>query len=162
MGSLGYVHGIPAYTMVQMGRDGHSRLPMAWDRWDSSMRSQHTPWYRWVGTDTLDYQWHGILGIRPWDPSIHHGTDGSGRTLWTTNGMGSLGFVHGIPAYTMVQMGRDGHCGLPMAWDPWDTSMGSKHTPRYRWVGKDTVDYQWHGILGIRPWDPSIHHGTDW
>ena len=105
-------------------------LPMERDPYDTSMGSQ---WYRWVGKDTVDYQWHGILGI----------------------------YVHGILAYTMVQMGRDGHSGLPMAWDPWDTSMGSQHTPWYRWVGMDTLDYQWHGILGIRPWDPSIHHGTE-
>ena len=105
MGSLGYVHGIPAYAMVQIGRDGHCGLPMAWDPWDMSMGSQHTPWYRWVG---------------------------------------------------MV-----GHSGLPMAWDPWDTSMRSQHTPWYRWVGMDTVDYQWHGIPRIRPWDPSIHLGTE-
>ena len=128
MGSFN-VHGIPAYTTVQMGRNGHCGLPMAWDPWDTSMGSQHTPRYRWVGTDTV--------------------------------GMGSLGYVHGIPAYTTVQMGRDGHCGLSMTWDPWDTSMGSQHTPWYRWVGMDTVDYQWQRIPRIRPWDPSIHHGTE-
>ena len=81
-----------------------------------------------------------------------------GMDIWTTNGIGSLGYVHGIPAYIMVQMGRDGHSGLPMAWDPWDSSMGSQHTPWYRWVGMDTVDYQCQGTPTIRPWDPS---GTD-
>ena len=70
---LRYVHGIP---VVQMGRDGHSGLPIVLDHWDMSMGSQHTPWYRWVGMDTVDYQWYGIPGIYPWDPSIHHGTDG--------------------------------------------------------------------------------------
>ena len=47
---------------------------------------------------------------------------GSKHTPWTSylTGMGSL-----YTTYTMVQMGRGGHCGLPMAWDPWDTSMGS-------------------------------------
>ena len=71
---------------------------------------------------------------------------------WTTNGKGSL----------VVQMGRDGHSGLPMILDHWDTSIGSQHTPWYRLVGMDTLDYQWHGILGLRPWDPSIQKGTDW
>ena len=91
--------------------------------------SNDDPFYRTV---TIDYVgsictvYIRIPRKYPLDTRRHHGTDGTGRTLWTTctyillsiyytcicTVYGSLGSVHGIPDDTMVLMGRDGHYGL--------------------------------------------------